>query len=70
LLAFEFNGTTDFFPFSLIISGATEKVLQFMMPFKSIYNKNLGSVEQKCIFEQYREAQKIRNLLTDIIFFW
>jgi hypothetical protein len=56
------------FAFSLNIVGTTEKVLQFIMPLKSIYNKNLGSIEQKCIFEQYREAQKIRNLLTDIIF--
>jgi hypothetical protein len=35
------------FYISLIIEGATEKVLQFKMPFKSIYNKNLGFNEQK-----------------------
>jgi hypothetical protein len=28
------------FTISLIIEGATEKVLQFQMPLKSIYNKN------------------------------
>jgi hypothetical protein len=39
-----------FFPFSLIIEGTTEKVFQFIMPFKSIYNKNLGIVEQKMYF--------------------
>jgi len=44
------------FVFSLIIEGATVKKLQFIMPFKSIYNKNLGFVEQKCFFEDYREV--------------
>ncbi len=39
------------FAFSLIIEDNTEKVLQFIMPVKSIYNKNLGFIEQKCIFE-------------------
>jgi hypothetical protein len=28
-----------FFTFSLIIDGATEKVLQFMITLKSVYNK-------------------------------
>ncbi len=36
------------FAFSLIIEGTTENVLQFLMPLKSIYNKNLGFIEQKC----------------------
>jgi hypothetical protein len=49
------------FAFSLIIVDATEKVLQFMMPLKSIYNKNLGLIEQKCVFEHHREAQEIKN---------
>jgi hypothetical protein len=40
-----------FFAFSMIIEGTTEKVLQFVMPFKSIYSKNLGFIEQKCIIE-------------------
>ncbi len=31
-----------FFAFSLIEEGATEKVLDLIMPLKSIYNKNLG----------------------------
>ncbi len=30
------------FTFSLIIEGATEKVLQFKIPLKSVYNKKLG----------------------------
>ncbi len=38
------------FAFSLIIDGATEKVLQLNMPLKSIYNQNLGLVEQKVYF--------------------
>jgi hypothetical protein len=33
------------FAFSLIIEGTTEKVLQFIMPLKSIYNKNFGIIE-------------------------
>ncbi len=35
------------FAFWLIIEGATEKVLQFIMQVKSIYNKNLGLIDQK-----------------------
>jgi hypothetical protein len=46
------NGTAHFFAFSLIIEGATEKMLQFIMPVKSIYNKNLGFTGQKMFFEQ------------------
>jgi hypothetical protein len=38
------------FAFPLIIDGTTEKVLQFIMPVKSICNKNLGFVEQKMYF--------------------
>jgi hypothetical protein len=38
------------FAFSLIIEGATEKVLQLIMPLQSIYNQNLGFVEQKMYF--------------------
>jgi hypothetical protein len=30
---------------------ATEKVPQFILPLKSIYSKNFGFNEQKCIFE-------------------
>jgi hypothetical protein len=39
-----------FFAFSIIIEGTTEKVLQFIMPLESIYNKNLGFIEQKTYF--------------------
>jgi hypothetical protein len=38
------------------------------MPLKSICNKKLGFVEQKCILEHYREVQTRKNLLIDIIF--
>ncbi len=34
------NGTANFFAFSLIIEGTTEKVLKLIMPLKSIYNRN------------------------------
>jgi len=70
-----YNGRAHFFSFSLIIEGTTEKELQFIMSLKSIYNKNLGLMEPKCIFEHYREVQTIKNLLIEIIvvmeiFFW
>jgi hypothetical protein len=52
----EWNST--FFAFSLIVEGTTEKVLQFIMPLKSIYpTETLVSLNQKCIFEHYREFQ-------------
>jgi hypothetical protein len=38
------------FAFSLIIEGTAEKVLQFMMPLNSIYNRNFGFIEQKMYF--------------------
>ncbi len=37
--------STFFFTFSLIIEGTSEKVLQFIMPFKSIKDKNLIELE-------------------------
>ncbi len=58
-----------FFSFSLIIEGTTEKVLQFIMPLKLIYNKNFGFIELKCIFEQYREVQEIKTIIINNIFF-
>jgi hypothetical protein len=39
-----------FFAIPFIIEGTTEKVLQFVMPLKSIYNKHLGFIEQKMYF--------------------
>jgi hypothetical protein len=53
----ERNGT--FFVFSLIIEGTTKKVLQFIMPYKSIYNKNLGFIEQKNVFSNSTDRLKI-----------
>ncbi len=44
------NGTARFFAFSIIIEGSTEKVVQFIMPLKSMNNKNLGFIEQKTYF--------------------
>ncbi len=62
------NGIACFFAFSLIIEGTTEKVLQFKMPLKSIYNRNFGFNEQQCIFEHYGEFQARKSILIDIIF--
>jgi hypothetical protein len=33
--------------------GTTENVLQFIMPLKSIYNKDLGNVVQKNVFFEH-----------------
>jgi hypothetical protein len=44
----QWNST--FFAFSLIIEGTTEKVLQFIMLLKTIYNGNFGFIEQKKYF--------------------
>ncbi len=63
---YKLNNT--FFAFWLIIEGDTEKVLQLIMQLKSIYSKNLGFIEQKCIFGHYREVQTRKILLNDIIF--
>ncbi len=45
---YQWNST--FFGYWLIIEDATEKVLQFIMQFKSIYVKNLGFMEWKMYF--------------------
>jgi len=53
----------------------TEKVLQFVMPLRSIYNENIVFVEQilfslnkYCILEHYLRVQAIKDLLICIIF--
>ena len=60
--------SSTFFAFSLSIEGTTEKVLQFIMPLKSIYNRNFGFIEQKMNLEHYREFQARNTQLIDIIF--
>ncbi len=52
----------------MIIEGTTEKVVLFKLPLKSIYNQNLGFIEQEMYFEQYKKVQTIENLLNFIIF--
>ncbi len=44
------NRTARFLAFSLIIECTTAKVLQSIMPHKSIYNRNVGFIEQKMYF--------------------
>jgi hypothetical protein len=51
---------STFFAYSFFIEGTTEKMLQFIMPIKSIYNKMLG-------FKHYRDVQTIKNLRIDIL---
>ncbi len=48
--------------------GHHKKVLQLKMPLKSIYNMNFGFIEQKYIFEHYKEIETRKNLLIDFIF--
>ncbi len=50
------------FAFSLIIEGTTEKVLQFIMPLKSIYNRNFGFIEQIMYFWTTTESFKEEKL--------
>jgi hypothetical protein len=38
------------FAFLLIIEGTTEKLLQFKIPLKSIYNQNISFIEQILYF--------------------
>ncbi len=45
-----------FFAFSLIIEGTTEKVLQFKIPLKLIYNQTLALLNKKCIFEHKQRS--------------
>jgi hypothetical protein len=54
--------------FCIFIEGATEKVLQFIMPLMSVYLKNFGVVEQKRHFRTLQRVQSIKNLLIDVIF--
>jgi len=49
------------FAFSLIIEGTTEKVLQFIMPLKSINNRNFGFIEQKMYFLTLQRDSSKKN---------
>ncbi len=40
----------------MIIEGTTEKVVLFKVPLKSIYNQNLGFIEQKMYFEHLQRG--------------
>ncbi len=50
------------FAFSPIIEGTTEKVLQFIKPLMSIYNRNFGFVEQKNVFFNTTESSMQEKL--------
>jgi hypothetical protein len=58
LSVMSYNGTARIFTFSLIIEGTTEKVTQFIMPPKSIFNRNFGFIEQKKVFLRTTESFK------------
>jgi len=50
------------FAFSLIIEGTSEKVLQFIVSLKSIYNRNFGFTQQKNVFLSTTESFKQEKL--------
>jgi hypothetical protein len=52
------HGTAWAYAFSLIIEGTTEKVLQLIMPLKSIYNQNLGFIGHKNVLLNTTERFK------------
>ncbi len=62
-------GQHVFLTFSLIIEGATEKVLQFIMPLKLMFIKNVGFNEQKCIFDTTDILKKYFNNFTNTFIF-
>ena len=62
----EWNST--FFAFSSVIEGTTEKVLKFIMPPSSIYNRLFGFIEQKMYFWTLQQFQARKTLSIDIIF--
>jgi len=49
-----------FFAFSLIIEGATERVLQFIMPLKPICNRNFGFIEQKVFLNNTESFKQVK----------
>jgi hypothetical protein len=49
------------------MEGTTEKMLQIIMPLKSICNRNFGFIEQKNVFLITAESFKQEKLLIDII---
>ncbi len=57
-----------FLLFSLIKEGTTEKVLQFIMPLRSIYNQNLGFIEQNCIFEHLQRGSNNKESINSHYF--
>ncbi len=62
------------FAFWLIVEFTTEKVLQFIMQLKSIYNKNLGFIQQKNVLlnttERFKQKKSINlHFFAMVIFF-
>ncbi len=53
---------TGHFRLSLIIEGATEKVLSYMMPVRSIYRKKFVLMNKNVFFEYCREVTITDNL--------
>ncbi len=54
--------TPRFFKFALMIEGTTEKMLQFTMPLKSIYNQNIGFIEKEMYFATRQRGSNNKNL--------
>ncbi len=56
------------FRISINYKITTEKGLQFIMKLKSIYNKNIGFIEQKMFFWTLQRGSNNKNLLIHTIF--
>ncbi len=56
------------FAFSLIEEGTTEKVLQFMMPLKSIHSQTMFCSTKNVFLNTTERFKQEKNLLTDTIF--
>ncbi len=53
----------------MIIEGTTEKMLQFIMQLKSIYEKkNFGSLTKNAFLNTTERFKQEKNVLIDIIF--
>ncbi len=48
---------------SFIVEGTTEKVSHFIMPLKSIYNRNFCFNQQKYIFEHFGKVKTTKIYL-------
>jgi hypothetical protein len=68
LILFSSINGTAFFEFSLVSEGTTEKVLQFGMTLKSIFNQNLCFIEQKMNFRTPKRGPNSKKSINRHLF--